>query len=107
MLTIGLRPKQHARMGMFHLEEAILDVLLEAKHEGRCIGAAEISKRSGIFRERGKTDIMNDAIATGILVKLHEENRVARCKQHESKRGEWEMLPPEFELRRDDDRWNL
>ena len=72
----GIRPKQHARMGHFHLEKAVLDVLLEAKHEGDCLGPAAISRRAGIYRERGKVDIMHDAIATGILVKLHEEGRV-------------------------------
>ena len=28
---MGFRPKQHARMGMFLLEEAVLDVLMEAQ----------------------------------------------------------------------------
>ena len=27
----GTSPKQHSRLAMFHLEEAILDVLLKAK----------------------------------------------------------------------------
>ena len=97
----GFRPKQHARMGMFHLEEAVLDVLLEAKHEDECLGAAEISKRAGIFRERGTENIMNDAIATGLLVKLASERRVARCKQ-ENDRGGWELTNTEFTARRDD-----
>ena len=35
-------PKKYARLGVFYLEEAVLDVLLETKDE--CIGAAEISK---------------------------------------------------------------
>ena len=87
---------------MFHLEEAVLDVLLEAKHEDQCIGAAEISKRGGIYRDRGVVNIVNDAIVTGILVKLHEEKRVERCTQHDVNRGGWEMTDLEFELRRDD-----
>ncbi len=99
----GIRPKQHARMGMFHLEEAVLDILLEAKHEGDCIGAAEISRRAGIFRDRGDVNIMNDAIATGVLVKLHDEGRVARCQQTRSPNlGGWELTDSEFGLRRDD-----
>ncbi len=97
----GIRPKQLARMGQFHLEEAVLDVLLEAKHEGDCIGAAEISRRAGIFRERGVVDIMNDAIATGVLVKLTDEGKVRRCQQHDTQRGGWELTESEFELRRD------
>lgn len=102
----GIRPKQHARMGMFHLEEAILDVLLDAKHEGDCIGAAEIGKRTGIFRDRGEgivgeKGILNDAIVHGVLIKLTTERRVERCTQPND-RGGWELTSSEFEMRRDD-----
>lgn len=98
---MNIRPKQLSRIGQFYLEEAILDILLEAKHEKECIGAAEISRRAGIFRDRGKEDIMNDAIATGFLVKLSDENKVLRCEQ-ESGRGGWELTDTEFQSRRDD-----
>ena len=103
----GIRPKQHARMGMFHLEEAVLDILLEARHEGDCIGAAEISRRSGIFSDRGvgivsQTGIMNDAIVTGVLVMLCIEGRVQRCTQTHAGRGGWELTDREFARRRDD-----
>ena len=96
-----IRPKQLARSGEFHLEEAILDVLLEARHENECLGAAEISRRAGIFRERGIENIMNDAIATGMLVKLRDQGKVQRCEQP-SKRGGWELTDSEFASRRDD-----
>ena len=99
---IGVRPRQLSRMGQFYLEEAVLDVLLEAKHEGECIGAAEVSRRAGIFRDRGVVDIMNDAITTGLLVKLHSENRVKRCTQSHANRGGWELTDNEFNTRRDD-----
>ena len=97
----GIRPKQHARMGEFHLEEAVLDVLLEAKHESNCIGAAEISRRAGIYRERGTQDMMNDAIVTGLLNKLESQGKVQRGAQL-SGRGGWELTDKEFESRRDD-----
>ena len=97
----GIRPKQHARMGMFYLEESVLDVLLESKHEQECLGPAEISKRSGIFRERGIVNIMNDAIVHGVLVKLADEDRVQRCEQPNTKGG-WELTDEEFAKRRDD-----
>ena len=97
----GIRPKQFARIGEFYLEEAVLDVLLEAKHENECLGAAEISKRAGIYRERGPHDSMNDAIVNGMLNKLSEQDRVKRCKQ-EGGRGGWEMTDKEFVIRRDD-----
>lgn len=97
-----IRPKQHARMGMFLLEEAVLDTLLEARQEDECIGAAAISVRAGIFRERGSVNIINDAIVTGVLVKLADEGRVERCKQQGRRRGGWQLADREFEARRDD-----
>ena len=97
----GFRPKQFARIGEFHLEEAILDVLLEAKHENNCLGAAEIGKRTGIYRDRGSNNMMNDAIVTGLLNKLAEQKRVQRCEQ-ESGQGGWKLTDKEFEVRRDD-----
>ena len=105
---VGIPPEQHGRTGVSHLEEAVLDVLLEAKHEGDCIGAAEISRRAGIFRDRGRgivsrRGIMNDAIVTGVLVKLATEGRVKRCRQSRAgRRGGWELTDYEFALRRDD-----
>ena len=100
-MTNGVRPKQLARIGMFHIEEAVLDVLLEARHEDECLGAAEISRRAGIYRDRGTQDIMNDAIVTGVLVKLDSEGRVERCQQ-ENNRGGWHLTDKEFTSRRDD-----
>lgn len=97
-----MSPKQHARIGMFHLEEAVLDVLLEAKHEGDCIGPAEISRKAGIFRDRGDVNIINDAIVTGILVKMADEGRVSRCQQAGANRGGWELTNREYAQRRDD-----
>lgn len=100
-------PKQFARMGEFYLEEAVLDVLLEARHKDQCLGAAEISRRGGIFREsgdksKGEPTSMNDAIATGMLIKLMKAGRVQRCEQDGKKVGGWEMTDEEFQRRRDD-----
>ncbi len=94
-------PKQNARLGMFYLEEAVLDVLLEAKYEDKCIGPAEISKRGGIFRDGGRENTLHDAIAFGILVKLHSEKRVQRCTQPNGKGG-WKLTDKEFHERRED-----
>ena len=84
------------------MEEAVLDVLLEARYEEKCIGAAEISRRSGIYRDRGKADVMNDAIVTGLLVKLHGQGCVERCTQQRSGLGGWELTGEEFQSRCDD-----
>lgn len=96
-----IRPKQLARMGEFHLEEAILDVLLEAKYEEQCMGAAEVSRRTGIYRDRGSENIINDAIVHGMLNKLADQRKVERCKQPNGKGG-WRLTDTEFQRRRDD-----
>ena len=53
---------------------------------GYGIGAADTSIRAGISRERDPSDIIHDAIVTGVLDSLHEENKVKRILQ-ESGRG--------------------
>ena len=93
--------KHNARSGMFYLEEAVLDVLLAAKYEDKCIGPAEISKRGGIFREGGRENTLHDAISFGILVKLHNANRVERCTQPNGTGG-WKLTDKEFHERRED-----
>lgn len=97
----GIRPKQLARLGQFYLEEAVLDVLLKVAQDEGCIGAAEVSVRAGIFRERGVLNIINDAIVTGVLVKLHDDGKVEKCSQP-SGRGGWKLTDAEFARRRDE-----
>ena len=45
--------------------------------------------------------MINDAIVTGLLVKLANANRVQRCTQP-NQRGGWELTDKEFNIRRDD-----
>jgi hypothetical protein len=102
----GIRPKQLARLGEFHLEEAILDVLLEAAHEEECIGGAAISERAGIYREpdsreAGGIAAGNDWVVGGLLTKLRKAGRVERCEQANG-RGGWKLTDAEFQRRRDD-----
>ena len=102
---MAIRPKQFARMGEFHLEEAILDVLLEAKHEDECIGPAEISRRTGIFREPGwATKAGNDHIVWGMLGKLVKAGKVEKCEQTpgSGKTDGWQLTEAEYQSRRDD-----
>lgn len=100
---LGIGSKQLARIGEFLLEEAILDVLLQAWAKDECLGAAEISRRAGIFREGGgggsNIRAMNDAIVTGMLVKLRKEGKVERCEQRPGVGG-WKLTEAEFERRR-------
>lgn len=79
---MSIRPRQLSRMGTFYLQEAVLDILYEHYPEGYGIGAADISRRAGIYRERGPSNIMNDAIVTGILNSLHEEGKVQRVRRN-------------------------
>ena len=97
---MSIRPKQLSRIGEFHLQEAVLDVLCDAHPEGFGIGAAEISRRTGIYRDPGIVH-MNDAIVTGLLNQLHEEGKVEQAVQANG-RGGWRLTEREYERRRDD-----
>ena len=61
-----MRPKQMSRIGTFHLHEAVLDVLLQNDPEGHGLGAAEMSRRAGMYREAGEVG-MNDALSSRLL----------------------------------------
>ena len=78
-----------------------MDVLLEVRHPDHCLGATEISRRGGIYREKGTHDIINDAIVQGILNKLSDQNKVEQCVQAKNKGG-WQLTDIEFQCRRND-----
>ena len=88
----------HARIGMFHLEEAVLDVLSDARSGEPCLGPAEISRRARIFRKSQFDDRMHDAITAGILNKLFDDDRVRRCTQESGRQG-WMITDREYRLR--------
>ena len=92
-----MRPKQLARLGTFHAREAILDVLLDHyPEESYGLGASEISRLTGIYREQP----MNDAIVTGFLFEM-EGKQVIRVDQINGKGG-WRLMDAEYEARRED-----
>ena len=98
-----IRPKQLSRMGSFYLQEAVLDVLYEHYNEGYGVGAADISRRAGIYRDRGPDDKMNDAIVIGILNSLQDEGRVERTSAQEHRQaGGYRLTEAEYNRRRDD-----
>ncbi len=97
-MTIG--PRQLSRIGEFHLLEAVLDVLCAAYPEGHGLGAAEIGRRAGIYRDPGIVQ-MNDAIVHGILNQAHEQGKVERKNQEKGRPG-WMITEAEYERRRDD-----
>lgn len=85
-------PKQLAGKGVSYLEEAILDVLLEAweKEKYSSIFAVKIKKRIGV----GDWD-RDQRLTTAILVKLKEEGRVKR----RGERGPWQLTDAEYAKR--------
>ena len=95
-------PKQHGLIGIRHLENAVLDILLEAWHEKKPLGFWEIGKRTGMAYE---TDLLtfqaeggfggSRGIVWGVLTKLAKEKRV------QGKKGRWELTEAEFNRRRD------
>ncbi len=97
---MSIRPKQLSRIGEFHLQEAVLDVLCNAHPEGYGVGAADIGRRAGIYRDPGVMN-MNDAIVHGLLNQLHEQGKVERAPQ-QGGRGGWRLTDKEYERRRDD-----
>ena len=96
----GLRPKQLVRLGMFYLEEAVLDILLEARYKGECIGSAEIGRRGGGDILRGGAGTSRDWTVWHILKKLETEGRV-ETNPPRTPRKPWQLTREEFERRRD------
>ena len=84
--------KRKACLGMRQLEEAVLDVLFEAKRNGECPGVAEISRRAGIFSGKGDTSkgepgSMTHSIAWGIVLKLYRAGLIQKCAQTSGRSG--------------------
>ena len=96
----GLRPKQLVRLGMFYFEEAVLDILLEARYEQECLSQVEIGKRGGDIL-RGIADSHRDHTVRHLLKKLEAEGRV-ETNPPNTRRMPWQLTEEEFERRRDD-----
>lgn len=82
--------KQLARIGIFYLEEAVLDVLFQATEENQLVIAAEIRRKIGL----GEID-ESDWVIRGLLRKLETEGRV---EQSEEPRG-WKLTEAEYHRR--------
>ena len=92
----GLEPEQLARIGIFYLEEAVLDILHEARHSEEWLEPKEISERLDIARS---PCYHLHATVHGILGRLMDEGRA----EHDSKaRKRWQLTEEEFENRCDD-----
>lgn len=96
--------KRHGHRGVAHLRVAALEVLYEAYKEDECLGAAEIGRRAGIFREPGYASKQgNDHIVWGILNSLVKDDLVTKCVQRITKTGKkikgWKLTDDTFEQR--------
>ncbi len=88
-----IEPEEYARIGIYLLEESILEILMEGMIENERISNAKVSKRMEIYRGPSGS---RDWISWTILNKLIEENRVIRPE-----RGRYELSEQEFASRRD------
>ena len=106
-----MKTTQHASVGMFHLEEAMLGLLDAANDEGKCLGPTEISRRLGIFHEgypsASGLGVSSCAIVWGVLAKLyHEDSRIQKCTRPKAQcgnphhaKGGWQLSSREVALR--------
>lgn len=91
--------KRHGHRGVAHLRVAVMEVLYSAKKSEECIGAAEIGRRAGIFREPGyATKQGNDHIVWGILNSLVKDGFITKCRQKNKQWG-WELTDGTFAKR--------
>ena len=91
----GLRPKQLARIGMFYIEEAILDLLFEAEiNKGDGLGPTQISKKFGTYLSEYSHP---NAIVYGFLEILKNQGLVESVG-----RGDWRLSEMGSENRRED-----
>ena len=94
----GLEPEQLARIGIFYLEEAVLDVLHEARHgDDEWLLPADISRMMGITVSEYVT--VDYPLVHGTLDELCRKNQV----EHDgSAKRKWRLTDEEFENRCDD-----
>lgn len=92
-----IRPKQLARLGIFHLHEGVLDILMVNYSEAG-LTPAGIGRALGLFRGNNP----NDGYVWNALRELEEQGKVYHNSRSEGGRGEWHLTDEEYERRRDD-----
>ena len=80
-----------AKKAMELAEKSILTCLKENYNENCGMGAADISKDCGFYRNPP----INDGIVQGLLNKLEEEKKVEKCNQENGKGG-WKLTNEEY-----------
>ena len=90
-------PKEHVQIAVSHLEDAVLDLLSEAKQKGKVLIQADIERLTGTYRE---WECSQWIIAT-ILYKLRDDGCAVQQKVTEGnkKRG-WYITEAGYEHRK-------
>ena len=87
-----LGAERKACLGMRQLEEAVLDVLFEARRNGECLSVSEISRRAGLFIGKGDTSkgepgSMTHSIAWGVVLELFRDGHIRKCPKSPGRSG--------------------
>lgn len=81
-----MTPKQMGRLGLFHIEEAILEVLLE---ESEGLKPGQISRRIGIVGYSDPELNLRYAVVWGALIQLKSKGLVEKCATGDTQR--WKL----------------
>lgn len=87
----GMLPNQLTRIGVFYIEEAILDTISQSK--SGYVRAVEISKSTGL------SSLDNGWIVKRILEKLEGEGRVEARRTKRGSATGWKLTDPEASRR--------
>jgi hypothetical protein len=90
-----MNSKQLTRIGIFYLEEAILEVLLEQK--GTYVKQVNITKSIGVY-DRWKD---SGWLVAGILNKLEAEGRIHAQRGEKGRAQGWQITDTEYNNRID------
>ena len=90
-----MTPKQMARLGVFHIEEAILDPLFQA--DNGYVRFVDIARELGI-----KSWKQSEWIVASILYKLDEDDRIETRYDAGGRRTGWKLSDRERDRRTDD-----
>lgn len=89
-----MNPKQLARVSLFHLKEATLNVLLQAWHENdEPITTKMIRERLGIPKAEAGRDFVGwgESLMWGILLHLKSEGRIECCQEVSGQVYKWKL----------------
>lgn len=86
-MEITISPQKSARLGVFCLKEAVLDILEQPEHREKGLKAGEISNILGILTLSGYGSGRDYPVITGILRHLLKEEYVTQTETN----GPWKL----------------